>query len=139
MDSGLSEGDEIPVYYDPIIAKLIVWGKDREEAIERTKRALSEYRIHGVATSINFHFQVMGNEKFKQGDLSTHFIQEEFDSQKKGSFDENEEILKIVAISSALADFRDRKRVKISAQRGSAEESNWKIQGRKMGLRKPLF
>jgi acetyl-CoA carboxylase biotin carboxylase subunit len=83
VDSGLYEGCEVPIYYDPIIGKLITWGKNREEAIQRMKRALSEYHISGVATTIPFHMQVMENEKFKKGELSTHFIEEEFNQGRE--------------------------------------------------------
>jgi len=65
---------EIPSYYDPMISKLIVWGRDRAEAIERMKRALAEYIILGVKTTIPFHKAIMRNEAFNRGELHTHFV-----------------------------------------------------------------
>ncbi len=74
VDSGVHTGFTITPYYDSLISKLTVWGRDRNEAIERMKRALFEYIIVGVTTNIPFHKAVMNNEYFRRGELSTHFI-----------------------------------------------------------------
>ena len=78
VDSHSYEGYEISPYYDSMIAKLIVHGKDRDEAIARMKRALSEYKIEGVDTTIPFHLKVLENEAFKSGDVYTSFIETYF-------------------------------------------------------------
>jgi acetyl-CoA carboxylase biotin carboxylase subunit len=77
-DSGVFEGFEIPIYYDPIISKLVVWGKDRPEAVARMKRALNEYVVTGVKTSIPFHIRVMKNRHFLDGNFDTNFIDNVF-------------------------------------------------------------
>ena len=77
VDSGVYDSYTIPPFYDSLIAKLIVWGRDRGEAIDRMKRALDEYVILGVKSNIPFHLAVMGNERFVAGDLGTHFIEQE--------------------------------------------------------------
>ncbi len=77
IDSGVYAGFTIPPYYDPMISKLICWGKDRNEAIDRMCRALYEYIISGVHTNIPFHKAVMKNKRFIRGDIDTHFIEEE--------------------------------------------------------------
>ncbi|MEA1993537.1 MAG: acetyl-CoA carboxylase biotin carboxylase subunit [Euryarchaeota archaeon] len=74
VDSGVYQGYTIPSTYDPMISKLIVWGKNRKEAIARMKRALWEYQISGVQTNIPFHEVVMDNEDFVKGTYTTHFI-----------------------------------------------------------------
>ncbi len=74
-DGYVYEGYEIPIYYDPMISKLIVWGKTRDEAIARMRRALYEYKITGVKTSIKMLERVMNNENFISGDYDTHFIE----------------------------------------------------------------
>lgn len=134
VDSGLYEGCEVPIYYDPIIGKLITWGKNRDEAIQRMRRALTEYRISGVATTIPFHIQVMQNEKFQKGDLSTHFIEEEFNRGRK--IQAEEDVYKMAALFSALVKFKETKR--IQTRRGSKiqRENPWKIEGRRRGLRR---
>src|SRR5262249_39781383 len=75
-DSGVYEGSEISVYYDPMISKLIVWGATRAEAIDRMARALGEYRVGGIKTNLAFHRRVMRNEAFRAGRYSTAFIEE---------------------------------------------------------------
>jgi len=77
VDSGVHTGYSIPHVYDPMISKLIVWGRDRQEAILRMRRALYEYIVVGVKTNIPFHKAVMENPRFVAGELSTHFITNE--------------------------------------------------------------
>jgi len=74
VDSHLYTGYEVPSYYDSLLAKLIVWGKDREEAINRGRRALEECVIMGLATTIPFHLEVLENAVFKKGEVYTDFI-----------------------------------------------------------------
>jgi len=75
VDSGAYPGYVIPPYYDSMIAKLIVWGKTREEAIQRMKRALSEFVVEGVDTTIAFHQRVLNHEVFVSGDFNTKFLE----------------------------------------------------------------
>jgi pyruvate carboxylase subunit A len=77
VDSGVYASYTIPPFYDPMIAKLITWGRDREEAIARMRRALDEYVIVGPRNNIPFHKAVMRNQRFLSGDLGTHFIDSE--------------------------------------------------------------
>ncbi len=74
VDSCIYTGYTIPPYYDSMTAKLIVWGRDREEAIARMKRALHEFKITGIATTIPFHLQVLNNAFFQKGEVYTNFI-----------------------------------------------------------------
>lgn len=77
VDSGVHTSYTIPSLYDPMISKLIVWGRDRKEAIARMRRALYEYIIIGPKTNILFHKAVMENPRFIEGELGTHFIDRE--------------------------------------------------------------
>jgi acetyl-CoA carboxylase, biotin carboxylase subunit len=74
-DGYVYTGYTIPIYYDPMISKLIVWAKTREEAIQRMRRALYEYKITGVKTSIKFLERIMESEDFRLGRYNTHFIE----------------------------------------------------------------
>lgn len=74
-DGYVYEGYEIPIYYDPMISKLIVWGKNRDEAINRMRRALYEYKITGIRTSIKYLERIMNNPNFIAGNYDTHFIE----------------------------------------------------------------
>lgn len=77
VDSGLRPGYTVPYSYDSLVAKLIVWGEDRTEAIARMHRALYEFVITGIKTNIPFHKAVMQNQRFINGDLETGFIEQE--------------------------------------------------------------
>ena len=78
VDSGVAEGDEISLFYDPLIAKLITHGKSRGEAIQRHGEALDAYYIRGMGHNLNFLAQVMTNERFRAGEIDTDFIDTEW-------------------------------------------------------------
>lgn len=88
VDDGFEEGMEIPIYYDPMIAKLITYGKNREEAIERMVRAIDEYQITGIETTLPFGKFVMQHEAFTSGNFDTHFVKKYF--QPENLVQENE-------------------------------------------------
>ena len=133
VDSGLYQGYEVSLYYDPLISKLIVWAEDRQSAINRMKRALSEYRISGVTTSIPFHQKVMQNEKYLKGEISTGFIAEEF--KVNGEPKAQDTIYRMAAMLSALTDYQDKKKSKPRTNVSNQVESLWKIDSRRRGLR----
>jgi acetyl-CoA carboxylase biotin carboxylase subunit len=81
VDDGFEQGMEIPVYYDPMIAKLITFGANRAEAIARMIRAISEYDITGIQTTLNFGKFVMEHEAFVSGNFDTHFVAKYFNPQ----------------------------------------------------------
>ncbi|WIG59683.1 MAG: Biotin carboxylase of acetyl-CoA carboxylase [Ktedonobacterales bacterium] len=78
LDSGIYAGMQIPLFYDSLLAKLICWGQDRTEALARLRRALDEYTIAGVRTTIPFHQWLLDHPRFTAGDFSTDFIAEEW-------------------------------------------------------------
>ena len=73
-DSGCYEGAEIPVHYDPMISKLVVWGEDRARALDRMRRALDEYQVRGIETNLAFHRRCVRHAAFIAGDYDTGFI-----------------------------------------------------------------
>lgn len=75
VDTGVCQGDEVSVFYDPMIAKLIVWGENRDKALQRLAKALIEYRIKGVTTNIDFLYNLATAKPFKEADLDTGFIE----------------------------------------------------------------
>lgn len=75
VDSAAYSGYSIPPFYDSMVGKLIVWGQDREEAIDRMKSALTEFQIEGIHTTIPFHLQILDNAFFRKGEIYTNFIQ----------------------------------------------------------------
>ncbi|MBA3456870.1 MAG: acetyl-CoA carboxylase biotin carboxylase subunit [Deltaproteobacteria bacterium] len=73
-DAGCYEGSEIPVHYDPMISKLVVWGEDRARAVARMRRALDEYAVRGIETNLAFHRRCFRHDAFVAGDYDTGFI-----------------------------------------------------------------
>lgn len=78
IDSAIYEGYEIPIYYDSMIAKIIVHGNNRQESIEKMKSALGEFIIEGVDTNIDFLYKILENENFKNNNYTTSFLKNEF-------------------------------------------------------------
>lgn len=78
VDDAFVEGMDIPIYYDPMIAKLVVWGKDRKTAISRAVKAIDEYQISGVKTTLDFGKYVLKHEAFKSGNFDTNFVKHYF-------------------------------------------------------------
>ena len=120
VDSGVDRGGEISVYYDPMFAKLIVWGETRKDAIGRMKRALSEFRIAGVETTIPFCLYVMDHPKFIEGDIDIQFVGKHYDPADLPKPSEEQ---KIAAAVTAIL-FEDEQRVTFSAVRNGSS-SKW--------------
>ncbi len=95
VDDGYEQGDEIPIYYDPMIAKLIAYGNDRHSAIANLKFAIDHYHISGVATTLKFGKFVCENKAFIDGQYDTHFINKYFSPE--ALIDENEEMAAAIA------------------------------------------
>ena len=82
VDDAFLEGMDIPIYYDPMIAKLVVWGKTREDAIKRTLVAIDEYQISGVKTTLDFGKYVLKHPAFISGDFDTNFVKHYFEDPR---------------------------------------------------------
>ena len=102
VDTGVRQGDEISVYYDPMIAKLIVWDESRERALDRLATALSEYRIGGTVTNLDFLYNLATTEAFAQADLDTGFIEKHAESIFHSRAQDIETELPIAAIALLL-------------------------------------
>ena len=102
VDAGFTRGSIISLYYDPLIAKLAAWGKTREEAIARLKRALAEFQIAGVTTNIPLLKAVCDNYFFKKGEFDINFVEKEFADGLQSKTASSEEIENAAAIISAL-------------------------------------
>lgn len=78
VDNGFLQGDTVSVYYDPLLAKVVTWGRSRSQSISTMRRALSEFIVDGVKTTIPFCQFALGTEEFISGNINTHFVQEHF-------------------------------------------------------------
>jgi len=100
-DTGIYSGWEVPIHYDPILAKLIVWAEDREAARRRMEAALGEYVVLGVKTCIGFLRDVMRHPQFRSGCLSTDFLAKYFDGWKSAGSEEGQEMT-LAALAAAI-------------------------------------
>ncbi len=131
-DGGVYGGFTVPVHYDPMLAKLITWGADRDEAAARMARALDELRVDGVKTSIAFHRRVMTHPAFLAGDLHTGFLQEHPELLTTGS---DPWLAEVAVLAAAVAHFRRFEQLsKKAPAAGSSIRSDWK-RGSRAGWR----
>jgi acetyl-CoA carboxylase biotin carboxylase subunit len=148
-DGGVYKGAEVSIYYDPMISKLATWGRTREEAIERMRRALSEYAVGGIKTTLPFFREVMRDEEFVAGRLDTGFIprfneRRAAASNAKASADEasnvteanvteanaDEVVRRDMAVIAAALAYAEPARDNAQAQTNQAPPSRWKTAGR---------
>ena len=124
VDSGTFEGGEVSIYYDPMIAKLIVWGKDREQARQRLMEALDSFDIRGVTTNLVFLNALVSHPAFASGDISTGFIGEEFPDgySGDGGNDQQKELFAVIA-----GYLRAETRLRAADVHASDADSPWKI------------
>ncbi|MGI8893532.1 MAG: acetyl-CoA carboxylase biotin carboxylase subunit [Bacteroidia bacterium] len=123
VDDGFEEGMEIPIYYDPMISKLIVWGKDREEAINRMKRAIDDYKISGVQTTLEFCRFVMNHDAFVSGNFDTHFVKHYFNPDVLIENSETESLIAALVVNNLLVENKQKQRI-TNNEKGP---SSWKI------------
>jgi acetyl-CoA carboxylase biotin carboxylase subunit len=128
-DSGSYQGWEVPIYYDPLLAKLCVWAETREGAINRLTRVLNEYSVEGIRTTIPFFRAVVQSEEFRRGDFDTGFIDRFWSSRLNAVGDDEEEqtLADIAAIASILHTRASSTRPETSS---GVTESRWKLYGR---------
>ena len=102
VDDGFEEGMDIPIYYDPMIAKLIAYGKDRGEAIGRMIRAIDEYKITGIETTLPFCKFVMQHSQFIAGTFDTHFIERYYKPSMLDINNEEDEVIAALIVGRLL-------------------------------------
>ena len=120
VDDGFVQGMEIPIYYDPMIAKLITYGQNRQEALQKMKQAITDYKIKGVETTLPFGQFVFNNEAFIAGDIDTHFVKNHYTEENKKNQNELEkEIAAKVALKLYLDELNKLKPIQV-------KDSRWK-------------
>lgn len=128
VDDGFEEGMDIPIYYDPMIAKLIVHAANREQAIERMTRAIAEYKISGVQTTLDFCSWAINHDAFKSGNFDTHFVKQYFTPEilKQELTQEETE----VAAMAAEILFQQNNKAASTNARSEEATSAWKLRAR---------
>ena len=104
LDTGITSETEVPIYYDPLLSKIITWGQTRKEAISRMKRVLNEYQILGVTTNIELFNWIFNQPKFMDGSFSITFLEDNFNPSLTGNDISNQikDELKIISIAGTL-------------------------------------
>lgn len=127
VDDGFEEGMDIPIYYDPMIAKLITHGSTREDAIEKMKRAIDEYEIVGFETTLGFGKFVMDHPNFRSGDFDTGFVGKHFEPEMLATQLTETEAEVAALLSVQVFDAKSQAAAPAAAEAGTAGRSNWKI------------
>jgi acetyl-CoA carboxylase biotin carboxylase subunit len=141
VDSGVYQGATVTVYYDPMVAKLIAWGEDRSEAIARLERALSEFVVKGIKTSIPFHQKLVRHPVFLKGRYDTGFIDEHMDGGRGVAEPGDEEAKRVAYMLAAIASYRRDKQRAARATEATGNEGpgdSWTEFGRRSGMRGSL-
>jgi acetyl-CoA carboxylase biotin carboxylase subunit len=123
VDDGFEEGMDIPIYYDPMIAKLITFGKDRQEAISRMIRAIDDYRITGVETTLPFCKFVLKHPAFVSGNFDTHFIKHHYSPEMLVEERQDEAVIAALVGAKLMG---DGKSDKVHSVQETGTKSNWK-------------
>ncbi len=126
-DRGIQQGNEISVHYDPMVSKLLAWGRTREEALRRMDRALHEYLIQGVITNIPACIHILRHPRFIDGSYTTHFMSEHFDPEVLRT--PNNDKQTAVAIAAATMVHRQKKQPIVTASQ-PGQINKWKYQER---------
>ena len=130
-DNGIYEGAVIPLFYDPIVGKLITWGDSRTQAIERMKRALSEYLVKGIKTTISFHRKILNDQSFIDGSISTEFV----DNLLKIKNEPDKRLSEVAVIAAAILSEINKSHIAAGDDNNiKTGSSNWKNFGMRMGL-----
>lgn len=105
LDDGFEEGMEVPIYYDPMLAKLITYGKTREEAIQLMIKAIDQYEVVGVSTTLPFGKFVFEHEAFRSGNFDTHFVKKYYSAEKlQEETEEEAKLAAMIALKQYLED-----------------------------------
>jgi acetyl-CoA carboxylase biotin carboxylase subunit len=133
-DSGAYEGSEVPIYYDPMISKLITWGETRTHAMARMRRALAEYEVRGIKTTIPFFQWVLDDDDFVAGRFDTGFIDRKLGARNGQPLREpTDDHYRLAAIAAAIAQVN---RVTAATTAAATPSSRWKDQARAEGVRR---
>lgn len=130
VDSYIYPGYTVPIYYDPMIAKVITWGETREQAIRRMQRSLTEFILTGIKSNIVLHKTILDHPKFLDGSYTTQFIEQNFQVEEPQLFKHIDD--EVFLIAAAISAYNDRKSKDV---RQLNVVSNWKRTAKKVALR----
>ena len=127
VDDGFEQGMDIPIYYDPMIAKLVTFGADRAEAIARMLRAIEEYQITGIETTLGFGRYVLTHPAFVSGNFDTNFIKDHYSPTTLAPAAPDEATAQIAAaLGAMLLSEKKPKAADATGETAGAEVSGWR-------------
>ena len=133
-DSGVELNSEVSIYYDPLISKLAAWGRTRNESIDRLRRALDEYEVGGIKTTLPFFREIVRDEEFKSGQLDTGFIgrfNERRQAARTAGAERDQQSEDMAIIAAAIHYDTLRKEAYAGQQTPGDRENRWKMSGRR--------
>ncbi len=134
-ENGIFPGYEVPIYYDPLLGKVVVWGEDRSTAVRRLKRALTEYQVDGIKTNIEFLLWALEEPRFSDGSYDTTLVENQFMPELLHIRADD---LEIVAIAGSIAALRYLRKMEITSE-SETERNDWRWAARAEGLQRPLL
>ena len=126
VDDGFEQGMDIPIYYDPMIAKLVTYGADRQQAIARMLRAVEEYQITGIETTLKFGTYVLQHPAFVSGHFDTNFIRDHFSPETLAPTPPDEATAKVAAVLAAMLLETKKPQAAAATETGAATASAWR-------------
>jgi acetyl-CoA carboxylase biotin carboxylase subunit len=135
-DSGVDATSEVSIHYDPMISKLAAWGNNRSEAIDRLRRALDEYHVGGIKTTLPFFRQIVRDQEFIKGNLDTGFIrrfQERLEAESAEETEQEVEVVDMALIATALNYVQVQTSSAYTRENGQVQ-NRWKVSGRDAAL-----
>jgi acetyl/propionyl-CoA carboxylase alpha subunit len=134
-DSGVFGGSEISIHYDPMIAKLIVWGRDREESLRRLARAIDELRIVGIRTNVPLFQALLADADFRAARFDIHWLDRKLESGELAPVG-GAETPEIALIAAAIAHYERSQRQVSAPPQGAALRGGWRAAARNGALRR---
>jgi acetyl/propionyl-CoA carboxylase alpha subunit len=119
-DTGIYEGYDVPLHYDPLLSKLVAWGYSRQDAIRRMRRAVAEYKVLGIKTTLPFFQRVLHHPAFLSGDFDTSFVEKFTDADR-----ERERPIEVAVAAAAIRAYRDQQAARLAPQGEAAVGSAW--------------
>ena len=127
-DSGVYEGWEVPIHYDPLLSKLVVWAETREDAIQRMRRAVAEYQVLGIRTTLPFFERVLEHPAFVAGDFDTSFVERLLAETRAA----RPRSVEVAVAAAAIRAFEERRAARVApGVPGDGVASPWRAAGRR--------
>ena len=131
LDTGVYEGFDVPIHYDPMLAKLIIWGQDREHAMARSRRVLKDFTLHGPIHNLPFHLWVLDQPAFRDGSYTTDFVGDVFDADTWLPDLDDDQAQALIAAAALFESMRRADADPPAARTAEIAPSNWRLNAKR--------